>query len=94
VTSVAPDPVAGPGQVVVDVSVAPVLMLETQRWRGWGGEWFTVRAGRRGSRRGDLSWREHESCLGRAVGKRRGIVGRVRHLRQGSRLPMAERRHV
>jgi NADPH2:quinone reductase len=40
---VAPDPVARPGQGVVDVSVAPVLMLETQRWRGWSDEWFTVK---------------------------------------------------
>ena len=43
VTSEAPDPVAGPGQVVIDVSVAPVLMLETQIRRGWGGEYFTVK---------------------------------------------------
>lgn len=43
VTSEAPDPVAGPGQVVIDVSVAPVLMLETQIRRGWGGEWFGVK---------------------------------------------------
>lgn len=43
VTSEVPDPVAGPGQVVVGVSVAPVLFLETQLRRGWGGEHFTVR---------------------------------------------------
>jgi len=43
VTSEAPDPVAGPGQVVVDVSVAPVLFVETQIRRGWGGEWFKVK---------------------------------------------------
>ncbi|MBA2446424.1 MAG: zinc-binding dehydrogenase [Chloroflexi bacterium] len=43
VTSEAPDPVAGPGQVVVDVSVAPVLFVDTQIRRGWGGEWFTVK---------------------------------------------------
>jgi NADPH2:quinone reductase len=43
VTSEAPDPVAEPGQVVVDVSVAPVLFLDTQIRRGWGGEWFTVK---------------------------------------------------
>ncbi|MDQ3641443.1 MAG: zinc-binding dehydrogenase [Actinomycetota bacterium] len=43
VTSEAPDPVAGAGQVVVDVSVAPVLFVETQIRRGWGGEWFTVK---------------------------------------------------
>jgi hypothetical protein len=29
-----------PEQVVVDVPVAPVLMRETQRRRGWGSEWF------------------------------------------------------
>jgi len=39
-----------------------------------------------GSRRDNLRWREHGSCLGRAVGKLRGIVGRVRRSRQGSRL--------
>lgn len=42
-TSEVPDPVAGPGQVVVDVSVADTLFVETQIRRGWGGEWFTVR---------------------------------------------------
>lgn len=36
------DPVAGPGQAVVDVSVAPVLFVETQIRRGWGREWFPV----------------------------------------------------
>ncbi len=40
--SEAPDPVAGPGQVVIDVSVAPVLTLDTQLRRGWGSEYFTV----------------------------------------------------
>ncbi len=43
VSSEAPDPVAGPGQVVVGVSVAPVLFVDTQIRRGWGGEWFTVK---------------------------------------------------
>jgi NADPH2:quinone reductase len=43
VTSEAPDPVAGPGQVVVDVSVAPVLFVDTQIRRGWGSEYFTVK---------------------------------------------------
>lgn len=38
----APDPVAGPGQVVVGVSVAHVLFVETQVRSGWGGEYFTV----------------------------------------------------
>src|SRR5438093_2793469 len=36
------DPVAGPGQVVVDVAVADVLFVDTQIRRGWGGEYFTV----------------------------------------------------
>lgn len=35
----APDPVAGPGQVVVDVSVADTLFLDTVIRRGWGGPW-------------------------------------------------------
>src|SRR3954469_21880536 len=39
----APDPVAGPGQVAIGVSVAPVLTLETQIRRGWGGEYFDVK---------------------------------------------------
>lgn len=43
VTSEAPDPVAGPGQVVVDVSVAPVLFADTQIQRGWGREYFMVK---------------------------------------------------
>lgn len=40
-TGEAPDPAAGPGQVVVGVSVAPVLMLEAQIRGGWG-EYFGV----------------------------------------------------
>jgi len=42
VTSEAPDPVAGSGQVVIDVSVAPVLTLDTQVRSGWGREWFPI----------------------------------------------------
>jgi NADPH2:quinone reductase len=38
----APDPVAGPGEAVVDVSVAPTLFVETQIRRGWGRDWFPV----------------------------------------------------
>jgi NADPH2:quinone reductase len=38
----APDPVAGPGQVVVDVFVADVLFVETMVRRGWGREYFPV----------------------------------------------------
>lgn len=36
----APDPVAGPGQVVIDVEVVDVLYLDTQLRSGWGKEWF------------------------------------------------------
>ncbi len=43
VASEAPDPTAGPGQVVIDVFVAPVLTLEAQIRSGWGGEFFTVK---------------------------------------------------
>ncbi|MFC4057607.1 zinc-binding dehydrogenase [Planomonospora corallina] len=39
----APDPVAGPGQVVVDVAVVDTLFLETQIRSGAGGEYFGVR---------------------------------------------------
>lgn len=38
----AADPVAGPGEVVVEVAVADVLFVETQIRRGWGGEYFSV----------------------------------------------------
>ena len=38
-----PDPVAGPGQVVVDVSVADVLFLDAQLRGGWGAEYFGLR---------------------------------------------------
>jgi NADPH:quinone reductase len=38
----APDPVAGPGQVVVDMAAADVLFVETQIRRGWGGRYFEV----------------------------------------------------
>lgn len=38
----APDPVASPGQVVVQVSVADVLFVDTQIRRGWGGRYFSV----------------------------------------------------
>ena len=41
VTSEATDPVAGPGQVVVEVSVADTLFVETQIRRGVA-EWFSV----------------------------------------------------
>lgn len=40
VTGEAPDPACGPGQVVIGVSVAPVLMLEAQIRSGWGAEYF------------------------------------------------------
>jgi NADPH:quinone reductase len=41
-TSTAPDPVAGPGQVVVVAAVADTLFVDTQIRRGWGREHFTV----------------------------------------------------
>jgi NADPH:quinone reductase len=37
-----PDPVAGPGEVVVEVAVADTLFIDTQIRRGWGLEYFTV----------------------------------------------------
>ncbi|MQA84873.1 MAG: zinc-binding dehydrogenase [Streptosporangiales bacterium] len=43
VTSEAPDPVAGPGQAVVAVSVVDALFVDTQIRRGLGGEHFAVR---------------------------------------------------
>src|SRR5215207_1369753 len=42
VTGEAPDPVAGPGQVVIEVSVADTLFVETQIRSGRGGKYFTV----------------------------------------------------
>ncbi|WNG33681.1 zinc-binding dehydrogenase [Archangium violaceum] len=42
VTREVPEPVAGPGQVVVDVSAVSVLFLDTQLRRGWGREYFPV----------------------------------------------------
>ncbi len=41
-TSEAPNPVAGPGQVVIGVAVADVLFVDTQIRRGWHREYFTV----------------------------------------------------
>ncbi|BCJ33184.1 NADPH:quinone reductase [Actinocatenispora thailandica] len=38
----APEPVAGPGQVVLDVAAIDVLYVETQVRSGWGREWFPV----------------------------------------------------
>ncbi|MEV0403713.1 zinc-binding dehydrogenase [Actinoallomurus sp. NPDC050550] len=38
-----PDPEPGPGQVVVAVSAADTLFVETQIRSGWGGEYFNVR---------------------------------------------------
>ncbi|MGW6930685.1 zinc-binding dehydrogenase [Lentzea sp. NPDC054927] len=35
-----PEPVAGPGQVVVGLAVADVILLDTLLRRGWGGEFF------------------------------------------------------
>lgn len=41
-TSTTSDPVAGPGQVIVDAAVADTLFVDTQIRRGWGREHFTV----------------------------------------------------
>jgi NADPH2:quinone reductase len=38
-----PDPVAGPGQVVVDVAAIPLLWLDTALRSGKGRDWFPVR---------------------------------------------------
>jgi NADPH:quinone reductase len=38
----APDPVAGPGEVVIDVAVADVLWVETMIRRGGGGDYFDM----------------------------------------------------
>jgi NADPH2:quinone reductase len=38
----APDPVAEPGEAVVDVAVADTLFVDTQIRRGWGREYFTM----------------------------------------------------
>ncbi|MEU6804332.1 zinc-binding dehydrogenase [Streptomyces neyagawaensis] len=38
----APDPVAGEGQTVIDVTVADILFIETQVRNGWGREFFSV----------------------------------------------------
>jgi NADPH:quinone reductase-like Zn-dependent oxidoreductase len=38
-----PAPVAGAGEVVIDVAVAPVLFLDTQIRAGLGRDWFPVR---------------------------------------------------
>ncbi|MFW6692912.1 zinc-binding dehydrogenase [Streptomyces sp. MAR4 CNX-425] len=38
-----PEPVAGPGQVVVKLAVADVIFLDTLLRSGWGGEYFPVR---------------------------------------------------
>jgi NADPH:quinone reductase len=42
VTGEAPDPVAGPGEVVIDVAVADVLWVETMIRQGGGGEYFDM----------------------------------------------------
>jgi NADPH2:quinone reductase len=41
-TGEVPDPVAGAAQVVVEVSVASVLFLDTQIRRGLAREWFPI----------------------------------------------------
>ncbi|MGI5482069.1 zinc-binding dehydrogenase [Streptomyces lavendofoliae] len=37
-----PDPVPGPGQVLVDVAAVDTIYLETQLRSGWGGEFFAL----------------------------------------------------
>ncbi|MFI6786896.1 zinc-binding dehydrogenase [Nonomuraea sp. NPDC050383] len=37
----APDPVAGPGQVLIGVAVVDVMSLDAQLRSGWGREWFS-----------------------------------------------------
>jgi NADPH:quinone reductase len=37
-----PDPVAGPGQLVIDVAAVDVLFVDTRLRAGWGKEWFQV----------------------------------------------------
>ncbi|WP_433663102.1 zinc-binding dehydrogenase [Nocardia sp. CA-128927] len=37
-----PEPVAGPGEVVVDVAAADVMFLDTRLRSGWGGEFFKL----------------------------------------------------
>jgi NADPH2:quinone reductase len=43
VPSEAPNPVAGPGEVVIDVAAADVLWVETMIRQGGGGEYFDMR---------------------------------------------------
>ena len=43
VPSEAPDPAAGPGEVVIDVAAADVLWVETMIRQGGGGEYFDMR---------------------------------------------------
>ena len=42
VTSERPDPVAGSGQIVVDIELAEVLFLDTQLRAGWGHDFFPM----------------------------------------------------
>ena len=42
-TDAAPDPIVGPRDAVIDVSVAPILFLETQIRRGRGTDWFPAK---------------------------------------------------
>ncbi|MFI9380634.1 zinc-binding dehydrogenase [Kutzneria sp. NPDC052558] len=38
-----PDPVAGDGEVLIDVEVADVLLLDARLRSGWGRQWFDLR---------------------------------------------------
>ncbi|MEW2163329.1 zinc-binding dehydrogenase [Streptomyces sp. NPDC007084] len=42
VTVEVPDPVPGPGEVLIDVAYADTIFVETQIRAGWGGEYFKV----------------------------------------------------
>ncbi|MEV5318654.1 zinc-binding dehydrogenase [Streptomyces sp. NPDC052687] len=37
-----PDPVPGPGEVLIEVARTDTIFLETQLRAGWGGEWFRM----------------------------------------------------
>jgi NADPH:quinone reductase len=38
-----PDPVAGPGQMVIDVAAVDVLFVDSRLRAGWGKEWFQLK---------------------------------------------------
>lgn len=79
------DPVAGPGEVVVDVAVADVLFVDTPAWLGPRvlHDDAAVCAGLRSCRGGDLRWRGCGPWLGRPA--------RCHHHARGRRLRRAGR---